>query len=331
MRILDDAQVQRLLPMRACMPLMASALRSLSRGDAQVPLRTVVPLPRGHDVLALMPAHATTPAALGAKVITVFPDNPGRGLDAHQGAVLVFDPVDGRLLGLVDASSLTAIRTAAVSGVATERLARPDATTLALLGSGVQARTHLDAMAQVRPLERVCVWSRTPAHAETFAAWARTAFPIEVATFGTAAEAVRGADIVCTVTASREPVLKGSWLRPGTHVNAVGASQPDARELDSRAVAMARLFADRRESLEHESADYLVPLREGLLGDATVAELGEVLLGTAEGRRTPEEITLFKSLGLAIEDLIAAGHLLERAEGEGVGTEVAFGGAHPSA
>ncbi|HKI55639.1 MAG TPA: ornithine cyclodeaminase family protein [Trueperaceae bacterium] len=327
MRVLNREQVTRLLPMQACIPLMETALAALSRGDAQLPLRSVMPLPPRHDVLAVMPAQARAPAALGAKIITVFPGNQQRGLDAHQGAVLVFDPEDGRLLGLLDASSITAIRTAAVSAVATGLLARPDASSLALLGSHVQAWSHLEALALVRPLARVRVWSRTPEHAADFVARARRAYDLDVAACASAAEAVRGADIVCTVTASRRPVLEGAWLEPGMHVNAVGASQPDARELDSEAVARSRLFADRRESLVNESAAYLTALREGRLAeDQAVPELGEVLEGTAEGRTSDDEITLFKSLGLAIEDLLAARHVLRRAEEEGVGTVVALEG-----
>ncbi len=331
MRILNEAQVNELLPMRACIDLMATALAGLSRGDAQVPLRSVMRLPEGYDVLALMPGHAGEPEVLGAKIITVFPGNQSRGLDAHQGAVLLFHPHDGRLLALLDASSITAIRTAAASGLATRLLARPEAATLALLGSSVQARTHLEAMALVRELKKVRVWSRTPAHAAAFVAWARSTHGIEVTACGSAEEAVRGADIVCTVTASRDPVLEGAWLEPGTHVNAVGASQPDARELGSDAVARSHLFADRRESLTHESADYLVPLREGRLDpDEPIAELGEVVLGTAAGRRDADEVTLFKSLGLAIEDLAAARFILERAERENVGTVVPMHGPEAS-
>ncbi|MEJ2667846.1 MAG: ornithine cyclodeaminase family protein [Deinococcales bacterium] len=323
MRILDHAQVTRLLPMSECIRLMEAALAALSRGEAQVPLRAVMRLPGRHDVLALMPGQSSSPNALGAKVITVYPANQRRDLDAHQGAVLLFDPDDGRLLGLVDASSITAIRTAAASAAATRWLARTDAATLALLGSGVQARSHLEAITLVRPIRQVRVWSRTTNHARDFAQWARQAHGLEIDTCTTVAEAVRGADIVCTVTASREPVLEGAWLEPGMHLNAVGASQPDARELDSDAVARSHVFADRRESLMHESADYLVPLHEGRLGaDPDIAELGEVVAGTAAGRTSEQEITLFKSLGLAIEDLAAARYVLERAEREDAGTSV---------
>ncbi|MDE3053008.1 MAG: ornithine cyclodeaminase family protein [Gemmatimonadota bacterium] len=331
MRILTQSQVTRLLPMRECIPLMESALASLSRGEVVLPLRTVVRVPDGRGAFGMMPAYSAALPAFGAKVISVFPGNHARGVDSHQGAVLLFDREDGRIVALMDASSITAIRTAAVSAVATKLLAREDASTLALLGSGVQARTHLEAIALVRPIARVRVWSRTPAHAASFADWVRRTRDLEVAVCPSAAAAARGADVLCTLTASREPVLDGGALAPGMHVNAVGASQPDARELASDAVARARIFADRRESLVHESADYLTPLREGLIAeDRVAAELGEILIGKARGRASGDEITLFKSLGLAVEDIAAACHVLERAERENIGLDVALGGERPS-
>jgi ornithine cyclodeaminase/alanine dehydrogenase-like protein (mu-crystallin family) len=331
MRILTQSQVTELLPMGECIPVMESALASLSRGEVVLPLRTVMRLPDG-QAFGMMPAYSAALPAFGTKVITVFPGNHARGLDSHQGAVLLFDAEDGRIVGLLDASSITAIRTAAVSAVATKLLARSDAATLALLGSGVQARTHLEAVIRVRPIERVRVWSRTPAHAAAFVEWAIRAHDIEVAAAASARDAVHGADVVCTVTASREPVLEGAWLAPGMHVNAVGASQPDARELASDAVARTRIFADRRESLVNESADYLIPLREGRVTEAhVIAELGEILIGRARGRESRHEITLFKSLGLAVEDVAAACHALQRAEREGVGFDVALGGRRPDA
>jgi len=331
MRILTQPQVTSLLPMGECIPLMEHALASLSRGEVVLPLRPILRIPGTHNVFGMMPAYSSALPAFGAKMITVFPGNHGSGLDSHQGAVLLFDAADGRLVALLDASSITAIRTAAVSAVATRLLARDDAATLALLGSGVQARTHLEAIALVRPITRVQVWSRTPAHAVAFATWAGRAHDVSVHVCESAQHAVRGADVVCTVTSAREPVLRGEWLAPGMHVNAVGASQPDARELDSAAVARSRVFADRRESLLHESADFLTPLREGLVSErSVVAELGEILIGTARGRERADEITLFKSLGLAVEDLAAACHVHSRAEREDIGTEVALGGLRPT-
>lgn len=330
MRVLTGTEVQQLLPMSECIPLMESALVSLSRGEVELPLRTVMRLSGTPNVFAMMPVRSRALPELGAKVITVFPGNQARGLDAHQGAVLLFDAEDGRLAAVVDASSITAIRTAAVSAVATRLLARPRASTLALLGSGVQARAHLSATLLVRPITRLRVWSRDASHAEALADRARRDHHVHATVLASAREAVRGADVVCTVTASREPVLRGAWLEPGMHVNAVGASQPDARELDAEAVARARLYADRRESLHNESAAFRAALAQGLVDEGhVVAELGEVALGTAPGRGSSDEITLFKSLGLAIEDLAAASHALRRAERDGVGAEIAMNGHQP--
>ena len=325
--VLNQSEVQRLLPMDECVDVMADALRTLMAGDAALPLRTIIRLPDGVSAFGSMPAYLGDPPALGLKVITVFPKNEGTALDSHQGAVLLFDATQGRLLAIMDASSITAIRTAAVSGVATRLLARPDATRLAILGSGVQAWTHLEAMRVARPIDRVTVWSRTTAHAIRLARRARERWDLDVRVVEHAADAVADADIVCTTTASREPVLQGAWLPAGVHVNAVGASLASARELDTEAVRRARLFVDRRESALNEAGDFLIPKREGAIGDDHIlGELGELLLGRVEGRRDATEITLFKSLGLAIEDVAAARHVHAKAAAEGVGTSVELGG-----
>jgi alanine dehydrogenase len=330
--ILDQASVRRFLPMAECITIMEEALSSLARGDALLPLRLGLLLPGGKGVFAVMPAHLSSPPAVGVKVITVFPGNHGTTLDSHQGAVLLFETEQGRLLAVLDASSITAIRTAAVSGLATRALARTDANRLALLGTGVQAATHLDAIAAVRPLRQVRVWSRDPAHAAAFVAAARSRHALDIAAAATAREAVEGADIVCTVTSSREPVLEGAWLAAGTHVNAVGASVRTARELDSAAVARARVFVDRRESAAHEAGDLLVPLAEGAIGaDHIQGELGEVLIGRVPGRRGPDEVTLFKSLGLAVEDVAAAHFIYTRAREADAGTWVELGGGRDGA
>ena len=327
-RLLDQDTVRALLPMGECMRVVAEALRALGRGEAVLPLRLVVPLPDRRGALAAMPAWLGEPPVLGIKTISFFPGNLGTRLDCHQGAVLLFDPQDGRLLALLDATAITAIRTAAASGVATDALARPDARTLALLGSGVQARTHLDAMLQARRFEQVRVWSRDPARVAAFveeAAPRHAGVAIEGA--ASAEAAVRGADVVCTVTSAREPILEGAWLASGAHVNAVGSSMRTARELDTAAVVRARLYVDRRESALAEAGDFLIPKREGALDDDhIVGEIGDVLLGRVPGRRSAAEITLFKSLGIAIEDLAAAQFVYERALATGRGTSVAFGG-----
>lgn len=325
--LLNQSDVERLLPMAECIEVMSDALRTLTEGDARLPLRTIVRLPDGRSAFGSMPAYLGRPAAVGIKVITVFPGNEGTRYDSHQGAVLLFEVEHGRLVAIMDASAITAIRTAAVTGVATRALARENAATLAILGAGVQAATHLEAMRLVRPIERVRVWSRTAERAHQFARHASERLAMDVRAVASAEEAVRDADVVCTVTSAREPVLRGDWLAPGTHVNAVGASLPTARELDAEAVRRARLFVDRRESALNEAGEFLIAKAEGAIGDDhIVGEIGELLLGRIAGRRSPDEITLFKSLGLAVEDVAAAHHVHARALAGGVGMRVDLGG-----
>jgi ornithine cyclodeaminase len=326
-RILTGTDVTRLLTMEACIQVMTDVLTALARGDAIQPLRTVIRLPHDRGVFAVMPAQVNDPDAFGLKVITVFSKNHGTRYDSHQGAVLLFEPDHGTLAAVVDAVSMTAIRTAAVSAVATHLLARPDAGDLALLGTGVQARTHLEALRVVRPLRRVRAWSRDPVHQGAFAEWAGHRFGLEVETPATPRETVDGADLICTITSSRQPVLAGEWIAPGAHVNAVGASLPDARELDTAAVARARLFVDRRESAFNEAGDFLIPRSEGAIGDDHIrGELGDLLLGRLTGRERDDQVTLFKSLGLAVEDVAAAHVVFQEAERRNVGTVVELGG-----
>lgn len=322
--VLTAAEVERLLPMGECIAAMERGLAALARGEAEQPLRMIFRPAAAPGLLALMPSYRRG-GSFGLKTIGVFHGNPARGLDAHQGAVLLLSGETGELLALMNASAVTAIRTAAVSGLATRLLARPDAGDLAILGAGVQARSHLDAMACVRPIRRVRVASRRPERARAFAESeaVRRGFPVIAC--AAADEAVRGADLVVTATSSAEPVIRREWLSDGAHVNAIGASLPHARELDSATVAAARLFVDRRESARAEAGDYLVPLREGAIGEGHIrAELGELLTGAARGRTSPDEITVFKSLGLAVEDLFAAEAVYARARAEGAGTAVAF-------
>ena len=284
--------------------------------------------------LGLMPAHVGGRGAgdLGAKIVTFFPKNEGTPRDTHQGAVLLFDTETGSLEAVVDATSITAIRTAAVSGVATRLLAREDARELALVGSGVQARTHLAAARAVRPIERVRVASQDLARARSFAERESKRHGIPVEPVASAREAVAGADVVCTVTSSREPVVLGEWLSPGTHVNAVGSSVSTARELDTAAVARSRLFVDRRESALAEAGDFLLAKKEGAVGDEhIVGEIGEVAIGRVAGRRSPDEITLFKSVGLAVEDVAAARLVVERARAGGEWLALELGGARAEA
>ncbi len=319
-RVLSERDVQRLLPMADCIDAMAEALAALARDELHNPLRMVVRPPGSATLMGLMPAYRAAPEAVySLKAICIAPGNPARGLDSHQGFVALFDGETGVLRALVNASAVTAIRTAAVSGVATRALARPDSRVLAILGAGVQARSHLEAMRAALPFERVLVWSRTPAHAAGLGQLELG--DVEVA--GSAEEALRDADVVVTATTSAGPIVRRAWLKEGAHVNAVGSSIPTTRELDTETMAAAALFVDRRESTVNESGDYLIALREGAIGpDHIRGEVGEVLIGAVAGRRDESELTVFKSLGLAVEDLAAAELAVGRAEAEGAGVEV---------
>ncbi len=322
MLVIDAAAVRELFPMTAAIAEMREALMRYSARTIVQPLRLVVQPLDGPGLLAAMPAWAGFDRGFGIKTVTVTPGNPGRGLDTHQGTVTTFDRETGVPSAVMDASAITAIRTAAVSAVATEALAAPDAGDLAVLGSGVQARSHLEAMAALRPLRRVRVWNRTRDHAESLAAWAGTRFGPSVEVTGSVAEALDGADLVCTTLACVEPVISAETLAPGVHVNAVGACVPANRELDTAAVASATVFADSRESALAEAGDLVIPIRAGeLSADHVVAEVGEVLLDRHPGRTRPDEITLFKSLGLAIEDVIAGSYIERQARSRGLGTQ----------
>ena len=326
--VVNQEEVPRLLPMAECMEAMAEVLATLARGQAILPLRSILWLPEKVGGLGLMPAVLLPERVAGVKVITFFPGNEGTELDTHQGAVLLFEAERGQLLAVVDATSITAIRTAAVSGVATRVLAREDAGDLAILGSGTQARTHLEAMRVARRIRRVRVASKDPERARAFAARESGKHGIAVEPVASVREAVAGADIICTATSSREPILLGEWISPGAHVNAVGSSVPFARELDTAAVVRSSLYVDRRESALNEAGDFLIPKKEGAIGDHhIIGEIGEVLTGRIHGRATAKEITLFKSLGVAVEDVASARHIYEKAKASGQGRFLEFGGS----
>jgi ornithine cyclodeaminase/alanine dehydrogenase-like protein (mu-crystallin family) len=305
--------------MRECIEVMEQALASLARGEVHNPLRSVVRAAEASGFLGLMPAfRGGEVPRYGLKEVCIFPGNPARGLDTHLGAVLLHDGENGQLMAVMNASAITAIRTAAVSAVATKLLARENAHTLAIIGAGVQGKSHLEAIPLVRDIDDVRIVSRTREKADALVRkGVRVVDSIE--------EAVKGADIIVTATSSREPIIRRDWLDDGVHINAVGSSIAAAREIDSDTVAASSLFVDRRESTMNESGDYLSALREGAITDGHIrAELGEILLGRAEGRTSPTEITLFKSLGLAVEDLAAAQFLYEKASREEAGTWVDF-------
>jgi ornithine cyclodeaminase len=325
--IVNQKEVTELLPMHECIEVMEETLAAVARGQAVLPLRPVMRLPELGGGLGMMPSYLGNIDAIGLKVITVFHGNHGTKYDSHQGAVLLFESKHGQMLSIMDATSITAIRTAAVSGVGTKLLSRENSRSLAILGSGVQARTHLAAMRLVREITDVRVWSRDRDRALGFAERESKRHGVAIAVAADVKSAVNGADIVCTTTGSRDPILEGQWLSLGTHINAVGSSIAVARELDATAVKMSSLFVDRRESTLNEGGDFLIAKQEGAVDNSHIlGELGEILTGQVRGRRNPDEITLFKSLGLAVEDLASANHIYKKAIASGAGTLVELGG-----
>ncbi len=326
-RILSEQDVYSLLPMNECMDVMEETLKTLGQGDGVNPLRSMLKFPGGNGLLGLMPAYLGSPKTTGIKVVSVMPGNHSSQYDSHQGMVMLFEVEHGCPLALMDASSITAIRTAAVSGVATKLLARKDAKKLAILGSGVQASTHLEAVLNARQVREVSVWSRTESHAGDFVERESAKHNVEMKVLSAVQDAVAEADIICTTTFAQEPVLNGEWISPGAHINAVGACVPTFRELDTAAVVRSRLFTDRLESALNEAGDFLIPKQEGVIDDSHIlGEIGDILLGKIPGRQSDDEITLFKSLGIAVEDLGAAHYIYEKAVKAGMGVEVDIGG-----
>ena len=319
--VLAARDVHELLGYRECADVMRQALAALARGQIQQPLRTVVRPRDAAGFMGLMPAYS--PDGYGLKAICVTPGNPAVGKDAHQGGVMLFAADTGEPLALVNASAITEIRTAAVSAVATGLLARAGAAELAIIGTGVQGRAHAHALAATRPLTGIRMAGRDVARARKVAAELAEALGLPVTAAGSVPEAVDGAGIVVTATSSAQAVLRREWLAAGSHVNAVGACLPQAREIDTATMAEAAVFADSRESVRSESGDYLLAAQEGA-DNPVRAELGELLTGTASGRADDDEITVFESLGLAAEDLAAATYLYQKASRLGGGTSADF-------
>jgi ornithine cyclodeaminase/alanine dehydrogenase-like protein (mu-crystallin family) len=319
--VLDEAVVEELLDPAGCLAAMEQALVALARGEVFLPLRPMIRPPGEESVLALMSVHRGGDRPLyGLKTVAVFPANAARGLDPHQGTVTLYDGETGQVGAVLNASPITAIRTAAASALATQTLAREDAYVLAIVGAGHQARAHLRALAEIRDFDEIRIASRSGADAEALAnvhPAARAASSVE--------EAVRGADVIATVTSSSEPVVDRGWIAEGAHINAVGACFPDTRELDAATVAASTFFTDRRESAENEAGDFLLAIADGAIGpDHIAAELGDVLTGAHPGRTSADEITVFESLGLAVEDLFAAEYVVRRARETGRGQTVSF-------
>jgi len=318
--VLSEHDVRRLLDMESCIEAMTEVLASLARGELFQPLRSIARPPEASSLLGLMPAYRGGAApAYALKEIVVVPTNPARGLDTHMGGVLLHDGETGDLIAVMNASPVTEIRTAAVSAVATRALARPDAQRVAILGAGAQARGHVHAMRAVLDDPEIRIWSRRLEAAEELAA--ETGASVSPSPDA----ALFGAEVVCTTTAATEPIVEKRWLARGAHVNAVGSCFPTARELDAETVAHSSFFTDRRESCLNEAGDYILAAAEGAIGpDHIKAELGEVLAGMHPGREHEDELTVFESLGIAVEDLASAELVVRRAREQGVGEEVPF-------
>lgn len=321
--LLSESTVRELVDLDDLIEAMARALAAFSTGAVVQPVRTVVEMAARRAFLATMPACLTDPPALGAKLVTVYPDNAARDLPSHLATIVLMDPETGSLLAIMDGRYLTEARTAAVSAVSTRALAARGPAVLAILGSGVQARSHLDALGRVRALGEVRVWSPTPARRERFAREmaARARAPIRAV--ASAEAAVRGANLVALVSGATNPIVQNDWVEAGAHVCAVGACRPTHREMDGALVARARLFVDSRAGALAEAGDIVLPIREGLFGaDHIAAELGEVITGRAPGRTAPDQVTVFKSLGMAVEDVAAAELVYRRACERGLGRGV---------
>jgi alanine dehydrogenase len=320
MLLLSESDVHQVLSMPDLIAAMETALVQFSAGRVQQPLRTVLEVGERHAFFGVMPAFVPDADALGTKLVTVFGSNTALGLPTHLATILLLDPKTGQLLAVMDGRYITESRTAAVSAVSVKHLALPDAETLALIGSGVQARSHLEAIGHVRQLREVRVWSPQPDSRERFAneMQAHSAAPIVPAP--TAAAAVRGANIVALVSSSREPVVRSEWIGDGTHICAVGACRPDQREMDTAVVKRARVFVDSRTGAFAEAGDVVIPINEGAFGREHIAgELGELAAGTIAGRQNRNQVTIFKSLGMAVEDVAAAQLAMTRATEKGLG------------
>ena len=314
MRFIDREEVAKRLTYEMCIPIVRSAMIAFSRGETKQLLRSIIPLSDGR-LFGVMPGAMGAHETFGAKLISVFPENFARGIQSHQGLVILFDPETGAPVCVVHAGEITAIRTAAASAVATDALAREDACRLALLGYGEQAATHARATGKVRHLKSIVVWGRSPDRARSFAERMQAELALPVATADSVEEAVAQADIICTVTSAVEPILKGEWVRPGTHLNLVGSSHAGPAEVDSDLVVRSRFFVDSREGVLNQGAEFLRAKAAGLIDDKhIVAEIGQVLAGEVEGRRSAEEITVYKSLGHVVQDLATAWALYSQSE-----------------
>jgi len=324
-RVLRGPEVRKLLPMSACIDLMQKTMIAVSEGRVVLPLRSILVMPGDRGMMGMMPGYLAEPECFGVKLVSLIPRNKPPQYSSHLGLVLLFEAEHGQPVALLDAAEITAIRTAAASGLATRLLARADAGDLALLGAGEQARSHLEAMLCVRSLRRIRVWARDHDKAKSFAETEGARHHVKIETAASVPEAVAGADLICTTTKARDPILHGDWLTPGVHMNIVGSSIAAAAEIDTPAVVKSRFFVDCRNSTVNEGGEYLRALRAGAVGpEHILGEIGEVANGSKEGRCSPLDMTLYKSLGIAPQDLASAHYVLEQARAAGIGQIIDF-------
>ena len=324
LRLISADEVRKLLPMSECVDAMAEAMRSASAGTVKVPPRLFMPLFDDSAALGLMPGSASHPEIYGAKIISLHPKNPARNRPLIQGFVTLFDHDSGAPLAIVEGAELTAIRTAAASGLATRCLARSDARSHGIFGTGVQADTHIDAIASVRPIEKVLIWGRNADKARALADARARQTGLAISATEDPEEAA-ACDVVSTVTGAAEPILLGRWVSPGCHVNLVGAHSAATREADSDLIATAKVYTDLLESLFNEGGDVLVPIEEGRIQRSHVmGEIGQIVGGEIQGRSSNHDITLYKSLGITAQDLFAAHLVYTKAVAAGAGTEVSL-------
>ena len=322
--IINAAGVRKLLPMDECIDAMEPAMIAATTGTISMPPRLVAKLIDESGTLVLMPGSSTELDAFGAKVINLIPDNPARGLPAIQGFIALFDYATGTPVAIIDGAEVTAIRTAAASGLATRLLARRDAHTCGIFGNGVQAVTHIDAMRAVRAVDEIVVWGRNPDKAQAFAGEQAKRTGIKVRATTDPAEA-GACDLVCTVTTSPEPVLAGEWVQPGAHVNLVGAHSPATREADTGLIVKSSVYVDLMESTRNEGGDIMIPVDEGAIDEThIIGELGELLEGRIPGRQDDRQVTLYQSHGINAQDMFAAKHIHAKAQATGKAQIVDF-------
>jgi alanine dehydrogenase len=322
-RLLTEQHVHSLLPMGDLIAAMESALAKFSNREVLQPVRTVLMVGPTKAYFGVMPAYVPSPASLGAKLVTVFGENHNKNLPSHLATILLLDPDTGSLQAIMDGRYITEARTAAVSAVSTRFLAKAEASTLAIIGSGVQARSHLEAYQHVRQLKQVRIWSPTERSREQFVDDMSRKVPVPIVASDSAEAAVRGADLIVLVTSSKTPVIEDAWVAAGAHVVCVGACRPDQQEMPPALVARGRLYVDSKAAAVVESGDVVMNVKSGLFDDSHIrGEIGELVLGRVEGRTTADEITIFKSLGMAVEDVVAADLVFRRAAESGAGTEL---------